>query len=337
MARSEDNTWDITESVGATAFGAAEWRAREAEHDRPLFADRYARLFLDAAEWRAREAEHDRPLFTDPYARLFLDAATARGWSSQFGDELFAQMQETTDPRFMRRLLATWSYLGSRTKWFDDFITASGVDVMQAVVLAAGLDARAWRLPWKPGSAIYEIDQPAVLAFKTETLRSHDAELACRYIPIGHDLRQDWPKALCNNGFDPHQPTAWLAEGLLPYLPATAQDLLLDRIRALSAKGSRIAVDALSASVFSPENRARLKAHFDRARAAVTQGGGEMPDTWDLWFDEQRTDVCDLLRKHGWQVEAVEVRDLMASYHRDVPAEDAGGIPHCVFISGQLS
>jgi methyltransferase (TIGR00027 family) len=312
MARSEDNTWDITESVGATAFGAA--------------------------EWRAREAEHDRPLFTDPYARLFLDAATARGWSSQFGDELFAQMQETTDPRFMlRRLLATWSYLGSRTKWFDDFITASGVDVMQAVVLAAGLDARAWRLPWKPGRAIYEIDQPAVLAFKTETLRSHDAEPACRYIPIGHDLRQDWPKALCNNGFDPHQPTAWLAEGLLPYLPATAQDLLLDRIRALSAKGSRIAVDALSASVFSPENRARLKAHFDRARAAVTQGGGEMPDTWDLWFDEQRTDVCDLLRKHGWQVEAVEVRDLMASYHRDVPAEDAGGIPHCVFISGQLS
>jgi len=312
MARSEDNTWDITESVGATAFGAA--------------------------EWRAREAEHDRPLFTDPYARLFLDAATARGWSSQFGDELFAQMQETTDPRFMlRRLLATWSYLGSRTKWFDDFITASCVDVMQAVVLAAGLDARAWRLPWKPGRAIYEIDQPAVLAFKTETLRSHDAEPACRYIPIGHDLRQDWPKALCNNGFDPHQPTAWLAEGLLPYLPATAQDLLLDRIRALSAKGSRIAVDALSASVFSPENRARLKAHFDRARAAVTQGGGEMPDTWDLWFDEQRTDVCDLLRKHGWQVEAVEVRDLMASYHRDVPAEDAGGIPHCVFISGQLS
>jgi methyltransferase (TIGR00027 family) len=312
MARSEDNTWDITESVGATAFGAA--------------------------EWRAGEAEHDRPLFTDPYARLFLDAATARGWSSQFGDELFAQMQETTDPRFMlRRLLATWSYLGPRTKWFDDFITASGVDVMQAVVLAAGLDARAWRLPWKPGSAVYEIDQPAVLAFKTETLRSHDAEPACRYIPIGHDLRQDWPKALCNNGFDPHQPTAWLAEGLLPYLPATAQDLLLDRIRALSVKGSRIAVDALSASVFSPENRARLKAHFDRARAAVTQGGGEMPDTWDLWFDEQRTDVCDLLRKHGWQVEAVEVRDLMASYHRDVPAEDAGGIPHCVFISGQLS
>jgi len=311
MARSDDDTWDIIESVGATAFGAA--------------------------EWRAREVEHDRPLFTDPYARLFLDAATARGWSSQFGDELFAQMQETTDPRFMRRLLATWSYFGSRTKWFDDFITASGVDVMQAVILAAGLDARAWRLPWKPGSAIYEIDQPAVLAFKTETLRSHDAEPACRYIPIGHDLRQDWPKALCNNGFDPHRPTAWLAEGLLPYLPATAQDLLLDRIRELSAKGSRIAVDALSASVFSPENRARLAAHFDQARAAVSQGGGEMPDTWDLWFDEQRTDVCDLLRKHGWQVEAVEVRDLMASYHREVPAEDAGGIPQCVFISGQLS
>jgi len=198
MARSDDDTWDITESVGATAFGAA--------------------------ESRAREAEHDRPLFTDPYARLFLDAATARGWSLQFGDELFAQMQETTDPRFMRRLLATWSYLGSRTKWFDDFITASGVDVMQAVILAAGLDVRAWRLPWKPGSAIYEIDQPAVLAFKTETLRSHDAEPACRYIPIGHDLRQDWPKALCNNGFDPHQPTAWLAEGLLPYLPATARN-----------------------------------------------------------------------------------------------------------------
>ena len=209
-------------------------------------------------------------------------------------------------------------------------------DVRQAVILAAGLDARAWRLPWVEESIVFEIDQPGVLAFKAETLGSHGAEPACRYIPVAIDLRDDWPKALCDAGFDPNRPTAWSAEGLLVYLPATAQDLLFDRIHELSAAGSRIAVDSVGAAFFDPENLARLAAWFGHLREAVLQAGGQLPDTPSMWFDEDRTDVADWLREHAWNVATVEVHDLMASYGRQVPEEDAVGIPPCDFISGQL-
>lgn len=309
MTRSDDDTWNITESVGTTAFGAA--------------------------EWRAREVQHEHPLFTDSYAQLFLDAARARGWSAQFDDKTIAQVQ-ATDPELMRRVLAIWSYVGARTKWFDDYFAMTSADVDQAVILAAGLDARAWRLPWTPNSTVYELDQPPVLAFKAETLRSHHAESATRYVAVPIDLRQDWPKALCEAGFNPGQPTAWSAEGLLVYLPADAQDLLFDRIHALSAKGSRIAVDALSAAFFSPENQARLKAHFDQVRDALAEEGGDAPSVADLWFDEKRSDVATWLREHGWQVDAVDVHDLMAHYHREVSEEDGAAIPQCDFISGRL-
>lgn len=309
MARSDDDTWDITESVGATAFGCA--------------------------EWRAREAEQERPLFTDPYAQFFLDEVFARGGSSIIHSHLFPWLQQN-HPHILRRVLAQAAYIGSRTKWLDDFFTASGGDVGQAVILAAGLDTRAWRLPWNAVNAVYEIDQPEVLAFKQETLHSHDAEPATRYVAVGIDLRQDWPKALCNAGFEPNQPTAWAAEGLMPYLPAAAQDLFFERIHGLSANGSRIAVDAVTAAFFQPENAARLKAFYDELRVALIQGGDDMPDYPGLWYEEERTEVADWLQQHGWQVDAVDVHDVMASYHRTVPEEDAVSIPDCVFVTGRL-
>jgi methyltransferase (TIGR00027 family) len=176
MSRAEDDTWDITQSVGATAFACA--------------------------EWRAREGEPERPLFLDPYAQFFLDAATARGGSSVIHSNLFPWLQQN-HPQVLRRVVAQGAYLGSRTKWLDDFFTASSGDVAQAVILAAGLDTRAWRLSWNSVGAVYELDQPAVLAFKQETLRARGAEPAVRYAAVGFDLRQDWPNALCEKGFDP--------------------------------------------------------------------------------------------------------------------------------------
>ncbi|MDH6247143.1 SAM-dependent methyltransferase [Mycobacterium sp. OTB74] len=309
MTRADDDTWDITQSVGATAFGCAEWRARESEHEHPLFAD--------------------------PYAQFFLDEATTRGGSSVIHTNLFPWLHQN-HPHLLRQVLAVGAYNGSRTKWFDDFFTAAGATVAQAVILAAGLDARAWRLPWKPGTAVYEIDQPAVLAFKTETLRSHEAEPVARYIAVGIDLRQDWPKALCDAGFNPNQPTAWSAEGLMAYLPATAQDLLFDRIHGLSATGSCIAVDAITAAFYQPENVARLKAFYDELRHAVIEGGDDMPEFPALWYKEERTEVADWLQQHGWHVEAIGVHDMMARYERAVSEEEAVGIPECVLVTGRL-
>ena len=204
MARTDDDSWDITESVGTTALGVA--------------------------TARAHEARSEYPLFVDPYAQLFLDAATARGWTSPFDDSILAELAKD-DPQLSERMAVMRAYTASRTKWFDEFFIAAGAaGVLQAVILAAGLDARAWRLPWVSDSVVYEIDQPLVLAFKAEALRAHNAQPATRYVAVSVDLRRDWLKALRERGFDPSEPTAWSAEGLLPYLPGDAQNPIWGRI-----------------------------------------------------------------------------------------------------------
>ncbi|OBI83472.1 SAM-dependent methyltransferase [Mycobacterium asiaticum] len=311
MARTADDTWGVGESVGATALGAAEWRARE--NVRP-----------------------DR-LFTDPYAQVFLDAVAVRGIpNSEFSEELMARLQET-DPHVVRGVRAQQDYVASRTRWFDDFFSAAtAAGIRQAVILAAGLDARAWRLQWLADAVVYEIDQPKVLEFKDETLRAHGAEPAVRRVSLPIDLRTDWPKALCEAGFDPALPTAWSMEGLLAYLPASAQELLLDRLHALSAPGSRIAVDALNAAFFRPENLTRLGSFFTEIRDVMIRNGGDLPDTPNLFFDEKRRELADWLREHGWRADELEVHDMMARYRRRAPIEDDAGVPHCVMVEGRL-
>ncbi|WP_459952991.1 class I SAM-dependent methyltransferase, partial [Mycobacterium avium] len=137
-------------------------------------------------------------------------------------DELPAQLADV-DPQFEDRMQAMLGYTACRTKFFDDyFLAAAGDGIRQVVILAAGLDSRAWRLAWPPGCVVYEIDQPKVLEFKTSTLESHAVDPVASHIGVGIDLRLDWPKALTAAGFDASVPTAWSAEGLLPYLTADA-------------------------------------------------------------------------------------------------------------------
>ena len=132
--------------------------------------------------------------------------------------------------------------MGVRTRYFDDFfLHATGGGVRQAVILASGLDARAYRLAWPAGTIVYEIDQPRVIEFKTKTLAELGATPTAGRRPVGIDLRQDWPTALRQAGFDTTQPSAWSAEGLLAFLPPDAQDRLLDNITTLSARDSRFA------------------------------------------------------------------------------------------------
>ena len=259
MARTDDDSWDITEGVGQTALGVA--------------------------MARAEETATECPLFTDPYAQLFLDAAAERGWQ---------QPPKSMLDGFGRSA----DYAASRTKWFDEFFIAAGANgIEQSVILAAGLDARAWRLPWVDGSVVYEIDQPKVLEFKAETLaRARRPARRSRYVAVPIDLRHDWPKALRDAGFDPSEPTAWAAEGLLPYLPAEAQDLLFERIHVHSARDSRIAVESFGAGFFDR----RLSGQSSRTNAPLARSGrrsdddANVPDVADLWYIEDRTDVADV-------------------------------------------
>ena len=282
MARTDDDSWDITESVGATALGVAAARAAESASEKPLFAD--------------------------PYAQLFIDAAKARGWSSPFSSE-------SAGPQQSVRLSMVRAYAAARTKWFDEFFaSASASGIRQVVILAAGLDARAWRLPWPAGTTVFEIDQPKVLEFKESTLAAHDAQPASRHIAVPIDLRQDWPAALRAAGFDPTVPTAWLAEGLLPYLPADAQYLLFERIQDLSAPGTRIAVEAFGSAYFSEENQRIRRERMAAIRDEALQNGHQVADVSDLFFVEPREDVVDWLDRHGWQTTAITSHELGALY-----------------------
>ena len=136
----------------------------------------------------------------------------------------------------------------------------------QIVLLAAGLDSRAYRLRWPDGTVVFELDQPRVLDFKREALSRHgDSPLAERR-EIAVDLRDDWPQALTDQGFDPSRPSAWIAEGLLIYLPAAAQQQLFSGIDALASPGSWLAVEEAS-----PMPRAGVRGEAGRgARSGLT-------------------------------------------------------------------
>ena len=258
MARTDNDTWEITESVGATALGVA------------------------AA--RAAETESEDPLISDPFARVFLDAAGEGLWNWFAAPDLPAEIVEA-QPDLARRMRGMVDYMAARTSFFDQFfLDATRAGVHQVVILAAGLDSRAWRLPWPDGTTVYELDQPRVLEFKSSTLREHGAQPTCNLVPVPVDLRHDWPAALRQAGFDPSAPSAWSAEGLLPFLPAAAQELLFERVQALGAAGSRIAVEAPGSDFLDEASQAKQRENMQQVRdlMAKLEPERDIPDVWEF-------------------------------------------------------
>jgi methyltransferase (TIGR00027 family) len=311
VARTDDDSWEITESVGATALGVA------------------------AA--RAADTESSDPLINDPFARVFLDRVGSGVWDWYGAPELPAELVEA-EPDMPQRMQALVSYFATRTRFFDTaFIDATDAGVRQAVILAAGLDARSWRLPWPDGTTVYELDQDRVLDFKLETLHEHGAEPKADRVAVAVDLRQDWPTALQQAGFDPSAPSVWSIEGLLMYLPAAAQDLLFERIQELAAPGSRVAVEGLGPEFAVPELRDQRRERMDRVRELMEQSGSqlEVPKTDELWYFEEREDVAEWLTRHGWDVTATPSDELMASYGRPSPEGLEEASPTHWFISAR--
>lgn len=310
MARTDDDTWDITESVGATA--------------------------LTVAAARAAETESAQPLFRDPFARIFLDAAGQGTWS-MFDRAALVRV----DPELAGRMQGLHDFFAARTAFIDDsFVAASAAGIRQVVILAAGLDARAWRLAWPGGTRVYELDQPKVLEFKSATLRAHGAEPTVHRSEVAVDLRQDWPKALREAGFDASAPTVWSVEGLLRYLPAQAQDLLFERIHELSAPGSRLVANAPTDEAKSPQSAAREREMGQRLRTALGLLGEDHgptvhgPTVDELSYAEQRNDVVQWLTEHGWEASAATIPDVVARYRNGaVEANETSSVPS-ILISG---
>ncbi|MBF6466868.1 class I SAM-dependent methyltransferase [Nocardia beijingensis] len=275
--RTEGDVWDIVSSVGLTALGVATFRALEAASPDPLIRDEYAPLFVAAS---------GHPHFT----------------------ELLA------DPSPLDGIPLVPGFMGFRTKFFDDFFSAAAATgLRQAVIVAAGLDARAHRLDWPAGTTVFEIDQPKVLEFKERVLTEHGARPKADRRTVAVDLRDDWPAALRAAGFDPGAPTAWSAEGLLPYLPGAAQDRLFQHIDELSAPGSRLAVESFVAGADVKRFASIEAKYFDRYNPF-----GDV-DPAELFYDDERADPAQWLADHGWSVRCFSPSELAASYGRSVP------------------
>jgi methyltransferase (TIGR00027 family) len=267
MARTDTDSWDLATSVGATATMVAAARAMATKDPRRLIDDPFA-----------------EPLVRAVGIPFFVDMLDGRLGSSPFGDAGEERAQ------------AMIAGMAMRTKFFDDyFVAAAATGVRQIVVLAAGLDSRAYRLPWPAGAVVYEVDQPAVIDFKAAAMAALRAEPRAVLRTVGIDLRGDWPGALKASGFAPDLPTAWLAEGLLIYLPPEAQDRLLDTITALSAPGSTVATEYVPGIVDFDATKAKEMATRMRERGLDL----DMPG---LIYSGPRSNVMDYLRSLGWTV-----------------------------------
>ncbi len=287
MPRHEGDSWDLASSVGMTATMVAAARAMATRDERRLIDDPFAEPLVRAV---------GIPFFTD-----LLDG---RVDSSAFGDD------------GADRAAAMIAGMALRTKFFDDyFISAIGAGIRQAVILASGLDSRAYRLPWPAGAVVYEVDQPDVVEFKTETMAGLGAQPTATRRTVGIDLREPWPEALRESGFDAVAPTAWLAEGLLIYLPPEAQDLLLDTVTGLSTPGSMVATEYVPGIVDYDASRAGEMA------SNLRQHGLDI-DMPNLIYPGPRSNVMDYLRTAGWQVTGVPGAELFARSGLQPPDRD---------------
>ncbi len=255
---------------------------------------------------RALASKGPNPLINDPFAEPLVRAVGVDFFTRLVSGELDPSEIDDSGEwgmQSMRDMMAV------RTRFFDDFFTeATTAGIRQAVILASGLDARAYRLPWPAGTTVYEIDQPKVIEFKTTTLADLGAKPTAERRTVAVDLRHDWPGALRAAGFDPTKPTARSAEGLMPFLPPEAQDGLLDNITTLSAPGSRLATENMAGARAVPMMAERMRQTTDRWR----EHGFDIEMT-DLWYPGDRSDVVDYLNTHGWQATSTKVADLFAA------------------------
>ncbi|BBZ25806.1 putative S-adenosyl-L-methionine-dependent methyltransferase [Mycolicibacterium madagascariense] len=279
--RFEGDNWDLASGVGVTATAVAAQRALASKGPNPLIDDAYA-----------------EPLVTSVGIDVFIQLMN--------GD-----VQLVDDPAYTAQRLNEGTAV--TTRYFDGFfLQAAHAGVRQAVILASGLDTRAYRLPWPTGVVLYEIDQPRVVEFKTRTLAELGVAPTVEHSAVGVDLRDDWPDALHDHGFDSTQPTAWIAEGLLDYLPPQTQDRLFDAITTLSAPGSRIATG------YVPDTSDR-----------VQNGGRKLDEGWrqlglninwpDLIYTGDRNDAATYLSARGWHTTVRTTSELYADNGFDVP------------------
>jgi len=304
-ARFDGDTWDLASSVGLTATMVAAARAMASRSPDRLVNDQFA----------------------EPLVRAVGVAFFARMASGELDPE---EIDEDA-AKGMRRFADA---MGIRTRYFDEFfLDATRAGVRQAVILASGLDSRAYRLPWPPGTIVFEVDQPQVIDFKTTTLAALGAQPTADRRAVAIDLREDWPTALKEAGFDPAGRTAWIAEGLLGYLPAEAQDRLLDQITAQSVPGSRFATEGLID--INELNEEELRRRMQRQSERWNRHGFELDMAGLVYFDD-RKDARTYLADRGWRTASTSTTDLLAAHGLPPIDDDDAPFGEVIYVSAEL-
>jgi methyltransferase (TIGR00027 family) len=240
---------------------------------------------------RALETESAAPLFTDPYGRELA------------GDAGFAMMSVVRGAMGVPNINGPDIYLSIRTRFLDDGLMAAVNEssITQAVILAAGMDTRAFRLAWPAGTTVYEIDRDDVFDRKEEVLGGVNARPACDRRIVRADLAKPWVRHLLDAGFDPARPTAFLAEGLLMYLDERAAIDLFAELKNLACEGSWIGMDLINPEVLT----SIYMANYMKKLA-------ELGCPWTFGV----SDPVAFLAEHGWRGEWVSPGDPEANYGR---------------------
>ena len=262
---------------------------------------------LLVAAIRAKESTRDDRLFTDPFADKL---------AGDTGRHLLAAALAATGDRSTTQIVV-------RTRFFDDALLRAVDIATQVVILAAGMDARAYRLPWPDGTALYELDQPAVIAAKADLLAADRPR--CRRIAVGADLADDWAAALQSEGFDSQTPTVWLIEGLLQYLDEPAVRTLFERVNTLSAAGSVLLYDVVGKTLLESP-----------MMAEVVQSMAERGSPWLFGTDEPG----ELAERHGWTAVTTDIAQAGNEFNRwyapAVPM-DVPDVPRGYFVEATRS
>ncbi|BBY21770.1 SAM-dependent methyltransferase [Mycobacterium stomatepiae] len=283
MPRTRDDSWDLKTGVGATATMVAAARAVASRQPDPLICDPFAGVLVQAVGLK---------LFTQLV----------------YGAIEFADLGVDWMP----------AYFGMRSSSLDDFVRdACRSGIRQAVILASGLDCRAYRLTWPPGMSIYEVDQPRVIEWKRDVLTGLGWPPQQGHHFVGIDLRHDWAEALRQAGFDDAAPTVWVVEGLLiGYLPPEVHDEILDAITALSPSGSQLAGDYVASGRPDAlgENLRKIHARCNELDPEIELHG--------LTFAGQHADPVAYLTERGWTTRSADLAEVFRTAGQTAPTTD---------------
>jgi methyltransferase (TIGR00027 family) len=276
----------------------------------PVDASSLPQLALTAwwtAAARARESRRPDRLFDDPWAGVLIGPHGVDDYDRAVGGDSIHDLHAVT------------------TRFFDDFLcrVTSTHGVRQVVLVASGLDARAFRLPLPVDTRLLELDQSHVIAYKDCILSLNHASPRCQRHTVGVNLNEPWTDHVLEAGFRPSEPAVWLIEQCLYFFDEGSARELLERITALSAPDSWIALDVVNRDMLtSPETR-----HWSaRMSAAGTP--------WKFTTDEPAA----LLAEFGWTATVVEPGAHGADFGRypySLSPRTHNGVPRLFLVTAQ--